>query len=313
MFGEIPMDYELAIIGAGPAGYSAGIYATRAGIKTVLFDKGNGGGLASIAPNIENYAGFSSISGANLMEKMKEHAKQYVDFHEYEEIIDINKQKDRFILTTLEKKNYAVGAIVLATGTKHRKLDAKGVNDFEGKGISYCATCDGFFFKNKTVCVVGGGNSALIEAIFLNQIGCKDVYVIHRRDTLRAEDAYAKKAKEVGVNFLLNTIVKEIKGNQVIESVALEELKTGSTHQLQIDGMFISIGVIPQNELAKKLQIDIDDYGYIKVDHQMRTSVKGIYAAGDVTGGLRQIITAAAQGAITALTSTEALGKQYPY
>jgi thioredoxin reductase (NADPH) len=307
------MDYELAIIGAGPAGYSAGIYAVRAGLKTVLFDNGNGGGLASIAPKIENYTGFPSISGADLMEKMKEHAKHYVDFHEYEEIIDISKKKNGFVLTTSEKKTYKVGAVVLATGTKHRKLDAKGANDFEGKGISYCATCDGFFFKNKTVCVVGGGNSALIEAIFLQQIGCKQVYVIHRRDTLRAEDAYAKKAKDVGVSFLLNTIVKEIKGNQVINSVVLNELKTGKIWEMNIDGMFISIGVMPQNDLAKKLRVDIDEYGYIKVDHQMRTSVKGVYAAGDITGGLRQIITAAAQGAIAALSSTESLGKQYPY
>jgi len=307
------MDYELAIIGGGPAGYSAGIYAIRAGIKTVLFDKGNGGGLASIAPNIENYAGFSSISGVELMEKMKDHAKQYVDFHEYEEIISIEKHDDTFTIATAEEKTYTVGAVVLAMGTEHRKLDAKGIADFEGRGISYCATCDGFFFKEKTVCVVGGGNSALIEAIYLKQIGCKEVYLIHRRDALRGEDAYVKDAEESGVTVVLNAVVKEVKGDQVLKSVIVTDVKTGKDREIATDGMFISIGVLPQNDLAKKLDVSLNEWGYITVDSQMRTSVKGVYAAGDITGGLRQVITAAAEGAIAALSSTEVLGKQYPY
>ena len=307
------MDYELAIIGGGPAGYSAGIYAVRAGIKTALFDKGMGGGLAAIAPNIENYAGFSSISGVELMEKMKDHAKQYVDFHEYGEIVDITKKDNLFTLTTSEKKIYQVGAVVLAMGTEHRKLDAKGIAEFEGKGISYCATCDGFFFKDKTVCVVGGGNSALIEAIYLKQIGCKQVYLIHRRDTLRGEDAYIKDAEEAGVSFVLNSVVKEVKGEQVVASVVVSEAESDEEHEIKTDGIFVSIGVIPQNHLAKTLNCDLDKWGYVKVDGQMRTSVKGVYAAGDITGGLRQVITAAAEGAIAALTSTEVLGKQYPY
>lgn len=307
------MDYELAIIGAGPAGYSAGIYAVRAGIKTVLFDKGNGGGLAAIAPNIENYAGFPSITGAELTEKMKKHAQHYVTLHEYVEITDIKKQGDHFMLTTSEEKTYEVGAVVIATGTEHRKLDAKGIKDFEGKGVSYCATCDGFFFKDKVVCVVGGGNSALIESIYLKQIGCKHVYLIHRRNQLRAEEAYENDARDAGVEFILNHVVEEVQGDTVLKQIVLKHVDTGEPRTIKTDGMFISIGVIPQNDLAKKLGVELNEWEYIKVDCQMRTSVAGVYAAGDITGGLRQVITAAAEGANAALTSTEALGKQYPY
>lgn len=309
------MDYELAIVGAGPAGYSASIYAVRAGIRTVLFDKGDGGGLAAIAPNIENYAGFPSITGMDLMEKMKDHAKKYVDIHLYEEVesIEIEKTDNKFLLKTSEEQTYSVGAVLLATGTQHRKLDGKGSTEFEGKGVSYCATCDGFFFKGKNVGVVGGGNSALIEAIYLKQIGCNHVYLIHRRDQLRAEEAYEHDAKKAGVEFLLNKVIREIKGNDKVQSMVLEDKKTSETSIVDVDGVFVSIGVIPQNEIAIKLGVDIDEHGYIKVDKQMRTNVKGVYAAGDIAGGLRQIITAAAEGAIAALTSTEVLGKQYPY
>ena len=307
------MEYELAIIGAGPAGYSAGIYAVRAGIKTALFDKSGGGGLASIAPNIENYAGFPSISGMDLMEKMKEHASKYVDLHLYEEVESIEKQGSSFLIHTSEEKTYKIGAILFATGTEHRKLSCTGGTEFEGRGVSYCATCDGFFFKNKKVAVVGGGNSALIEAIYLKQIGCTDVYLIHRREKLRAEDAYEHDAKNVGVHFLLNKVIKEVKGKEKVESLVLEDVSTSEISTIDVDGLFVSIGVIPQNDLAKKLGVDLDESGYIKVDKQMRTNVKGVYAAGDIAGGLRQVITAASEGAIAALTSTEVLGKQYPY
>jgi thioredoxin reductase (NADPH) len=245
---------------------------------------------------------------------MKTHATTYVDMHEYEEIVNLKKKyKNHFILTNAEDIKYKVGAVVLATGTKHRELDSKGVKDFQGKGISYCATCDGFFFKDKTVCVVGGGNSALIESIYLKQIGCKHVYLIHRREQLRAEEAYEQDAIKAGVEFLLNNTVEEIKGDKTVKSVTLKHVESGEIRSIDTDGVFISIGVLPQNELAKRLDIQLDESGYIKVDRQMRTSVKGVYAAGDITGGLRQVITAAAEGAIAGLTSTEALGKQYPY
>ncbi len=306
------MDYELAVIGAGPAGYSAGIYAGRSGIKTVIFDKSGGGGLAMLSPNIENYAGFESISGTELMEKMKQHASKYADIHFYEDVKKIAKSEDTLNVETSEDK-YTVGAILFSTGTEHRKLAVPGEAELQGKGVSYCATCDGFFFKDKKVAVIGGGNSALIEAIFLKQIGCEEVYLIHRRDELRAEKTYEEEAREKQVQILFNKIVEKINGEEKVEYLDLKDTINNEKSKLEVDGVFISIGEIPQNELAKQLGVKLDEKGYITTDEQQRTSVKGVYAAGDITGGLRQVITACAEGAISALASTEALGKKYPY
>lgn len=307
------MDFELAIIGAGPAGFSAAIYAERAGIQTVVFDKSGGGGLASIAPAIENYASYESIPGADLMERMKIHASKYAQMKLYEEITKIRKVDNGFMLTTSEDNTYNCKAVLLSVGTKHRKLSIEGIDKFEGKGVSYCAMCDGFFFKDKPVAVTGGGNSALIEAIYLKQIGCKPVYLIHRRDQLRAEEAYEKDAKKAGVEFILNSEIEKIEGKDVLSSIKIRNTKNKESVSLSVEGLFVAIGVIPQNELAKQLNLTLDEHGYIKADNMMRTNVYGVYAAGDITGGLRQVVTAAAEGAIAALTSTEALGKQYPY
>jgi len=306
------MDYELAVIGAGPAGYSAGIYAGRSGIKTVIFDKGDGGGLAMLSPNIENYAGFESISGTELMEKMKQHASKYSDIHFYEEVKKITKSEDILNIET-SKGKYTVGAILFSTGTEHRKLAVPGEEELQGKGVSYCATCDGFFFKGKKVAVIGGGNSALIEAIFLKQIGCEEVYIVHRRDELRAEKAYEEEAREKQIHILFNKIVEKIIGEEKVEYLELKDTTNNEKSKIEVDGVFISIGEIPQNKLAKQLDVKLDENGYITTDEQQRTNVKGVYAAGDITGGLAQIITACAEGAIAALASTEALGKKYPY
>jgi len=306
------MDYELAIIGAGPAGFSAAIYAKRSGISTIVFDRGGGGGLLQVAPNIENYAGFVSIPGIDLVEKMKQHASKYADFHFYEEVKQVSLTSTGFLITT-EKTKYQVGAVILCTGTEHKKLDVPGESEFIGKGVSYCATCDGFFFKGKRVVVVGGGNTALMESIFLKQLGCKEVTVIHRRDQFRAEKIYEEEAREKGVHFVFNTIVEEIKGAENVTSVSLFNLETSERSTILVEGVFASVGVLPQNQIAKALQLQTNEDGYIMVDSQQRTSVRGVYAAGDITGGLRQVVTACAKGAIAALSSTEVLGKKYPY
>jgi len=308
----MPMDYELAIIGAGPAGFAAAIYAVRSGIKTVIIDKGFGGGLANVSPKIENYPGFESISGMDLMEKMKNHASKYAEFFFTEEVKKIEKTDDGFKITT-DKKTYVVKAVVLCMGTEYRKLNAPGEKELSGKGVSYCATCDGYFFKGKKVAVVGGGNSALIESIFLKQIGCAEVFLIHRRDLLRAEKAYQDEAVEKGVKILFNTHVESIKGAQKVEYLELIDVKTQKKSKIPVDGVFISIGEEPQNSLAKALGCMLDEKGYIITDKEGRTNIKGVYAAGDITGGLRQIVTACAAGAVAALSSTEVLGKQYPY
>ena len=306
------MNYELAIIGAGAAGYSASIYAGRSGIKTIVFDKTMGGGLGIVSPKIENYPGFESVSGIDLMEKMKNHANKYADIHFNEGVKKIEKSNEEFNIKT-DKETYGVKAVLLCLGTDYRKLGAPGEKELTGKGVSYCATCDGFFFKDKKVAVVGGGNSALIEAIFLKQIGCKEVYVIHRRDQLRAEKAYEDEAIKKGVQIIYNTVVESIEGNLKVESLELHDVKTDKKSKFPIDGVFVSIGEVPQNELAKALGVKLDEKGFIITDKQQRTNVKGVYAAGDITGGLRQVVTACAEGAIAALASTEALGKKYPY
>lgn len=306
------MDYELAIIGAGPAGYTAAIYAVRAGIKTLVLDKGFGGGLAAVSPNIENYPGFESISGMDLVEKMKQHASKYTKINFGEEVTNIKNNKDVFTIET-DKQKYDVKTILLCMGTEYRKLGVPGEQELQGKGVSYCATCDGFFFKDKKVAVVGGGNTALVEAIYLKQIGCKEVNLIHRRDQLRAEEAYENEAKEKGVKIIYNTHVETINGKDKFEYLELHDVNTGEKSKLTVDGIFISIGEEPQNSLGKKLGVKLDEKGFIVVDKQGRTSVKGVYAAGDITGGLRQVVTAAAEGAIAALASTESVGKKYPY
>ena len=305
------MDMELAIIGAGSAGYAAGIYAGRAGINAVIFDAGMGGGLATESPEIENYPGFKKINGIDLMEKMKDHAKEYAKFKFYEEVKEIKKEGDAFRIVT-SKGEYEAGAVIICTGTTHKKLDAKGEKELAGRGVSYCATCDGFFFKDKDVVVIGGGNSAVIEAIYLKQVGC-NVSIVHRRDRLRAEKSLEERAVGMGINIVWDSVVEEIVGKEKVEGVKLKNVKTGKTEIMKVDGVFISIGEVPQSEIAVNAGVETDEHGYIKTDEMQRTNVKGIYAAGDVTGGVRQIVTACSEGAKAALMSTEVLGKMYPF
>jgi thioredoxin reductase (NADPH) len=305
------MDYELAIVGAGPAGFTAGIYASRAGINAVLFDSGIGGGLMALSPEIENYPGFKSISGMELGDKMREHLEKYMKVNLAESVEKLEVSEDNVKVTT-SKATYTVGAVIIATGTEHKKLGIDGETKLTGRGVSYCATCDGPFFKGKKAIVVGGGNSALIEAIALKQMGI-DVTLIHRRDVLRAEDAYKDKAVEVGVNILYHTHVEEIIGEDRVEKVLLHNVKDARKSDMETSAVFVSIGEEPQNQLAKEIGVELDEIGYIKTDRNMRTNIKRIYAAGDVTGGLRQVVTACAEGAIAALTSMEVLGKIYPY
>ena len=306
------MSYELGIIGAGPAGYAAAIYAERAGVNTIVFDKEMGGGLAAISPNIENYPGFESISGLDLVEKMKSQASKYTKIKFYEEVLDVEKKGKNFTIKT-NKNKYDVKAVLFCTGTAYKKLEVYGEKELSGKGVSYCATCDGFFFKGKNVVVVGGGNSALIEAIYLKQLGCNQIHLIHRRDQFRAEKAYENEAKDKGVIFHFNKVVEKINGKEKVEAITLKDTNTNDISELKIDGVFISIGEEPKNNLAKKLGVKLDDKGFIVTDKEGRTNIKAVYAAGDITGGLRQVITACSKGAIAALASTEIIGKKYPY
>jgi thioredoxin reductase (NADPH) len=305
------MALELVIIGGGPAGMAAGIYAKRAGIETIVIEKGMAGGQILISPLIENWPGEKGISGMELAKKMKEHAQQYVRINELEEVEEVTKEGDLFRIKT-SKDTYEAPALILATGADHKKLGVQGEKEFTGRGVSYCATCDGFFFKEKDVVVIGGGNTAAMEAIYLKNLGVR-TRLVHRRPLLRAEQVYQDDVDRLGIDKLLESSVVEVRGKDKVESVLLENVETGERTEVAVDGIFVSIGLVPQNEIAKQLGAELHRGGWVKVDEFQRTSVKGMYAAGDITGGARQIVTSCAQGSQAALACTEVLGKQYPF
>ena len=293
------MLYELIIVGGGPAGLSAGIYGARSGLKAMIIEKAAAGGLAGEAPLIENYPGFNSIRGMELVEKLKAHAAKYVEIKEFEPVKDIEVRKDFLVRT--EKDEYTTKALILATGTTRRKLGAKGENDFFGKGVSYCSTCDGLLFKGKKVAVVGGGNSAATEAIYLDSVGCH-VTLIHRRDELRADDYLQRKLKGK-IDILLNSVVEEIIGDNFVKGILVHDLKKKTKKELEVAGVFVSVGEDPNTELAAKIGVSLDEKGYIKTDKTQRTNIPGVYAAGDVTGGVKQVVVACSEGAIAALSA----------
>ncbi len=307
------MDMELAIVGAGSAGYTAAIYAGRAGLDAVVFDKGAGGGLATWAPLVENYPGFKSISGIDLMDTMKDHAQDYAQFNMFEEVTAFVREEDPAPAhVNTAKGDYEVGAVIIATGSTHKLLNVPGEKALRGRGVSYCATCDGSFFKNKEVAVIGGGNSAVNEALYLHQLGCR-VTLIHRRDRLRAEEALGDKVAKQGIPVIWESEVEEIGGDTKVTDLRVKNLETEAITILPIDGVFISVGEVPQSDLAKAIGIETYGPGYIKTDRMQRTNIPRFLAAGDVTGGMRQIITACAEGALASMSVMEVLGKQYPF
>jgi len=289
----------LIVVGAGPAGMTAGMYGVRSGLKTLVLEKGISGGLSNEAPEIENYPGFDRVGGMELASKIKEHVSRYVEIRELEKVEAIEESSNELVVTT-DKGSYRTRAVIMSTGTRHRRLGVKGESEFAGKGVSYCATCDGFFFKNKPVAVVGGGDSAVREALYLQKLGCR-VTLIHRRDELRAERYLQRKLEDAGVTIRWNSVVKEIKGDKVVKSVVLDS--NGVESELSIAGLFVSIGEEPNSELAAKMGVALDANGYIITDKSQRTNLKRVYAAGDVTGGVRQVVVACAEGAIAALSA----------
>ena len=294
-------DYDLIVVGAGPAGMTAGMYGARSGLKTVIVEKGISGGLSNEAPEIENYPGFKSVGGMDLAEKMKEQVSEYAEIRELEEVKEIELRGEEMMITT-EKDSYNSKAVVISTGTKHRRLGVKGENEFLGRGISYCAICDGFFFRTKKVILVGGGDSAVREALYLKNIGC-EVTLIHRREKLRAEPYLQKKLEKEGVRILWNSVVKEIKGDKAVRSVIRYDKEREIEDELPVDGLFISIGEEPVNELAAQMGIKTDKNGYIITDKTQKTNRARVYAAGDITGGVRQVVVACAEGAIAATSA----------
>lgn len=292
-------DVDLIIIGAGPAGLTAAIYAARAGLRAIVLEKSVPGGQVAITPLVENWPGMISVPGKQLVDLMVAHAKTYAHIHDGEEVLEIKVGK-RIEAVTLNGR-YLGNALLLVTGATHKKVGVPGEDRLYGKGVSYCATCDAFFYKDRKVVVIGGGNTAMTDALYLDSIGAK-VTVIHRRDVLRAEKRLVDSVMARKIPILLNSIVTEIKGEKNVESVAIKDLLTGKEGIIQTDAAFVAIGETPISGIAASVGVEIDEAGFIVVDKEMRTSIPRIYAAGDVIGGVRQIVTATGTGATAALT-----------
>lgn len=295
--------YDIIIVGAGPGGLTAGIYAGRQGTRNLILDKGFAGGLGREVPEMENYPGFDNISGMELIDKMKSQAIKNCELHENENVLEIIKTDDEYRFTIKTDKNsYLSKTIILATGSSHRQLNAKEEEEFKGKGVSYCATCDGFFFQGRDIIMVGGGNSALQEALYLDNLGA-NVTLVHRRDEFRAQKHLQNQIKEEGINVIYNAVVEEIKGDMLVESVVLKDTQTGVLTDLPINGIFISIGYIPHTELAKQLGVNLDESDHIIIDKEQKTNIDYVYAIGDVCVGLKQWVVACGEGAVAATSA----------
>jgi thioredoxin reductase (NADPH) len=293
-------EVDLIIIGGGPAGLTAGIYAQRSGLKSIIIEKDMIGGQVSITPTVENYPGFTNIAGKKLMDLVFAQAKNYVDIHEGEEVSEIKIGKKIEVFTFRGK--YLGKAILFCTGAGYRKLGVPGEDKFDGHGVSYCATCDGYFFRKKKVIMVGGGNSALTDALYLKNLGA-NVAIVHRRDKLRAEQYLQDSIAREGIPLIWDSVVEEIVGKgKKITGIKLKNLKTKRTKIHNVEGVFIAIGEDPNSKLAGDLGVKLTDGGFIEVDTSCRTNIPRIFAAGDVTGGVRQIVTAVSEGATAALS-----------
>ena len=289
--------YDLLIIGSGPAGLGAAIYGERAGLKLAVIDRSPiSGGQVLTTYEVDNYLGMPQISGSDISDRFKEHAdKLGVDFitADVQSVEDLEEKK----VVHTDEGDFETKAIILATGAAHAMLGVEGEMKLAGMGVSYCATCDGAFFRGRTVAVVGGGDVAVEDAIFLAGI-CKKVYLIHRRDSLRAADSLQKKLMSLpNVEIVWNSEVSKIQGEEMVESLLLHQNQTGKETVLEVNGVFIAVGILP-NTKSFKVLVDMDENGYILADETCATSVPGIYAAGDIRKkALRQIITAVADGA----------------
>lgn len=301
--------YDIGIIGGGTAGMTAAIYGQRAGKQTIILEGTTFGGQITASPNVENYPGIASVSGSefsmNLMDQAVKLGAQTV----MEQVTGIREEKEHKVIETAEKE-YACRSIILATGVTHRHLEVPGEKRLTGAGVSYCATCDGMFFRGREVAVVGGGSTALQDAEFLSNY-CSKVYLIHRRDEFRGEEQIVKRLKEKeNVEFILNSIVKEIRGEQMVEGLLLQDKLTGEESELSVSGVFIAVGQIPKNEAFEKT-VQLDGSGFIIAGEDCETSKPGIFAAGDCrTKEVRQLTTAAADGAVAAIAACKYIANE---
>lgn len=297
--------YDVAILGAGPAGMTAAVYTSRANLSTIMIERGVPGGQMVNTNEVENYPGFASILGPDLSNKMFEHAKKFgaeYAFGDVKRLID----GDEYKTIVTGNKEYKARAVIIATGAEHKKLGIPGEEEYSGRGVSYCAVCDGAFFKDRELVVVGGGDSAVEEGIFLTRFA-KKVTIVHRRDQLRAQKILQERAfANEKIDFIWSHTVKEIHAEDgKVSSVTLVSTKDGTEREFKTDGVFIYIGLVPLTKPFEHLGITNED-GWIITDEEMRTKIPGIFAAGDVRAkSLRQIVTATGDGSIAAQSAQE--------
>lgn len=290
--------YDIAIIGGGPAGYSAALYCARAGFSTAVLEQLAPGGQMSTTSEIDNYPGFDdTIDGFDLAERMQRGAERFGAVTEFADVTSVQLTGETKLLKTSEG-DFEARAVIIATGAAPRELGVAQEKELRGRGVAYCATCDGRMYKDKTVVVVGGGNTAAADAIFLAKL-CKKVYLIHRRDSLRATKLYLDALQKMeNVELVWNSKVKEFLHDAKVQGVVVENVQNGETRSIAAEGVFVAVGRVPNTEMFRG-QLDLDNSGYIIADESTRTSVPGVYAIGDVrTKELRQIVTAAADGAV---------------
>lgn len=289
---------DIIIIGGGPAGLTAALYSARGGMNTLLMEKFYTGGQMSTTDKIENYPGIESTSGIDLALIMEQQAKKFGAKIVNEEVIDLDLTAINKVVKTINN-TYMTKAIILTMGASPSELGVPGEKEFRGLGVSYCATCDGAFFKNKVVAVVGGGNTAVEDAIFLSKI-CKKVYLIHRRDSLRAEKVLQDAAVSSGIEFVWNSVIDNILGNEHVENLVIRNIKTENITNLAVDGVFIGIGSKPNSKLVKDI-VTTANSGHVHTDENMHTNIFGVFAAGDVRDKeIRQVVVAASDGATAA-------------
>ena len=303
--GDDDTEFDVAIVGAGPAGLTAAIYAARYGLRTVFFETVDPTSQLALTPTIENYPGFEG-PGYRLLERMKEQAMKFGASHKLENVEKIVKSKSGtgFDIVT-DSATYRAKAVIIATGGKHAELGVPGEREFVGRGVSYCATCDGNFFRGKRVLVVGGGNTAVTEAIYLKEIGC-DVTLVHRRDELRAEKALQEELFKREIPVIWNSVVVKIEGDGKVQRAVIKNRVTEEESVVEVDGVFIAVGIKPATDIVEELGVARDENGYIIVDSRQATNVEGVFAAGDCCNKpLKQVVTAAGDGALAANSAFE--------
>lgn len=297
--------YDCFIIGGGPCGLSANIYAVRAGLKTAIIEKMFHGGQIVNTAEIENYLGFPEISGVEISNIFHKHSKGIGGEFLTGDVLSISEENGIKIIRT-SKGEFEAKTVIIATGATPRTLGIKGEAEYRGRGVSYCGTCDGNFYKGKTVAVIGGGNTALEDALFLSRI-CEKVYLIHRRDEFRGDKILADKVLETSnIEFIKDTIPTEIVANEnkMVDKILLENVKDKSTSEIDISGIFVAVGTIPQSSFLGNF-VEKNEAGYILTKRNMKTSVEGVYAAGDVRDTvLKQVVTAVSDGAIAAYSAS---------